>query len=86
MSERTRQNDYDELCDEAIVAICDALHDGDGKHEPGSWISENARHHWEHAYAHLWSLNEEFNEEDLNHLICRAVMLHAGRRRLRDGK
>jgi hypothetical protein len=83
---RTRIDDLRELRDEAANAIASALADGDGKHEPGSWTGENARHHWEHAQAHLWGLNEEFNETDANHLVCRAVMLLATRRRLLSGK
>lgn len=83
---RTRIDDLRELRDEAEAAIARALADGDGKHEPGSWIAVSARHHWEHAHVHLWGIEDKLNDTDINHAICRLVMIKATQRRLRDGK
>lgn len=78
--ERTRLDDLADLANAAIDALATALHDGDGKHAPGSWKNESFANQIDHLYGHIMRLieNAPDDEEDhLTHIICRSVIAYA---------
>jgi hypothetical protein len=86
MKERKRIVDLAEFSEVAIESLLAALSDGDEKHPLGSWMSENTGNQYNHLMAHLRALQNGIEKDDqghdhLNHVICRAVIIAALRRR-----
>jgi hypothetical protein len=88
---RKRTDDLSDLIQVAVRALTSALNDGDVHHPPGSWRTETFENQIVHASKHLRRLLRQIrspmstipdDEDDLSHLICRAVIARA----LQSGK
>jgi hypothetical protein len=77
---RNRAQDYVDLIAAANRAISKALADGDkqGKHAPGSWMSENMSNQLNHIQAHIMDYRMgDAAEDHLGHIVCRAAIAFA---------
>ena len=82
MAEWTRKEDFAALLHTAACAINDALHDGESKHGPGSWMRETVEEQFRHIEAHITQYQYGDRSEDhLTHIVCRAVIAYALRER-----
>lgn len=86
MKDRKRIEDLAELVATAVGDLTAALLDGDEKHPPGSWAEETAGNQINHLLAHMKRIQSgEWEDEKghlhVTHVVCRAVMLSAIRRR-----
>lgn len=86
MEERKRTDDLAELVATALGDLNQALRDGDEKHPPGSWAEETTGNQINHLIAHLKQIQNGNWEDERGHLhvthvVCRAIMLSALRRK-----
>jgi len=68
-------SDFLALLSAAESALIAALHEGNGKHPPGSWRAETVDEQLKHIEAHVTAYQcGERSEDHLAHILCRAAI------------